>query len=101
MCGDSYHVVKRLGEGGESGTTYSLSFQNKYMCTGFSYVELVHRQGHNYALVSVLLGVVYDYSHKMYLACRNTCYYKYLSRGLQWRLRSEHTQLYSTEMCCP
>lgn len=55
MCGDSYHVVKRLGEGGESGTAVTTCGPILHVCTGFSYVELVHRQGHHYALVRVLL----------------------------------------------
>lgn len=52
--GDSYNVVKRIGEGGEALKLFSImSFEDNVIQQGFSYVDLVTRQHTNYALVSV------------------------------------------------
>lgn len=53
ICGDTYRIVRRIGEGG----TYVRSCLpvHEVLCVytpGFSYVELVQREGRQYALVS-------------------------------------------------
>lgn len=58
VCGDSYRVIRRIGEGGKY--MYISKYKNYTDCVykGFSYVDLVHRQGHHFALVSAMLGSV-------------------------------------------